>query len=52
MSIKWVRSYINLNLKFHDYSCFFTAFHVASYTSMKTLKIYYNDTRGSITAEI
>ena len=25
-----VRSYINFNLKFHDYSMFFTTFHVAN----------------------
>ena len=33
-SIPWrskrVRSYIYLNLKFHDYSSFFTAFYVAN----------------------
>ena len=27
-----VRSYLDLTIKFHDYSSFFTAFDVASYT--------------------
>ena len=29
---KRVRSYINLTIKFHDYSSFFTAFDVATIT--------------------